>query len=288
MRYVEEKNLAFIHVPKNAGQSIANALARSAPLSYALMAADLGVTEAAMEASMEIAVDVPGLGVVQPDHLPLVFIREHFPRTWSALTAANSFILTRAPRDRFLSALMQRLREHGGTVAIRVDDPQVAEEAQRVCDWLDGRGAFFEREFIHFTRQIDYAEVSGARIVTAIFPVDGADAVAAWIQRETGLALDVTHDHRRREPRAWARAIQPAARFVGRRLIPRTVKKAIYPLWMNSGAFADAAKRYDAVHLGDDVERFITDHYAADAALHAEAQAFAARIRRPAEPAVSA
>jgi hypothetical protein len=288
LRYVEEKNLAFIHVPKNAGQSIANALARSAPLSYAPMAADFGVTEAEMEATMEIAVEVPGLGVVQPDHIPLVFIQERLPRTWSALAAANSFILTRSPRDRFLSALMQRLREHGGTVAIRVDDPRVSEEAQRVCEWLEGRGPFFEREFIHFTRQIDYAEVSGDRIVTAIFPVQAADAVAAWIQREAGLALDVTHDHRRREPKSWARAIQPAARFVARRLIPRAIKKAIYPLWMNSGAFADAAQRYDAVHLGDDVERFIADYYAPDAALHAEALAFASRIPRPAEQAVPA
>jgi hypothetical protein len=141
-------------------------------------------------------------------------------------------------------------------------------------------------EFVHFTRQIDYAEVDGQRIVTAVFPLDRTAAAAAWIARETGLAIDITHDHRRREPKSWARAVQPAARFVGRKLIPHPLKVAIYPYWMNSRAFADASLRYDTIDLGPDIESFIAKYYAADRALHAEASA-AASFRSNCESPIS-
>ncbi|MEP5171327.1 MAG: hypothetical protein ABJQ42_00050, partial [Erythrobacter sp.] len=94
----------------------------------------------------------------------------------------------------------------------------------------------------------------------------------------TGLVLDITHDHARRQPKPWARAIQPVARFAGRNLMPRGLKRAMHPLWMKSGVFSDAAKGYDAVELGADVEAFIKEYYAADAALHASAQQAAAAL----------
>lgn len=272
MLYLKDANLAFLHIPKNAGQSVRKAMMDSGTLSYAAMASDLGVTEAQAEDLMEAGVDtLPGLGVVQPEHVPLAFIESHFPATWATLTGARSFILVRPPRDRFFSALLQRLREYRGQGAIRADDPIVAEEAGRICEWLDQRGPFCDMTHIHFSRQADYANLRGERIVSAVFPMDRADLAAQWVATETGLQLDVTHDHARREPRKWANPIQPAARFIGRKLLPRPIKKAIYPLWMNSGAFANAASRYQSIALSPSVEAFIADYYGCDTALYEEA-----------------
>ncbi|QVM84551.1 hypothetical protein [Novosphingobium decolorationis] len=53
MLYVEEADLAFIHVPKNAGQSIRRAIGGCGRLSYAAMARDLGVDEPTAEGLME-------------------------------------------------------------------------------------------------------------------------------------------------------------------------------------------------------------------------------------------
>ncbi|GAM04472.1 hypothetical protein [Novosphingobium sp. MBES04] len=283
MLYVEEADLAFIHVPKNAGQSIRRAIGGCGRLSYAAMARDLGVDEPTAEGLMEEPVTgLSGIDTaVQPEHVPLPFLKLAFPHSFERLQAAKSFIMVRPPRDRFLSALLQRIREYGGAAALRVDDPLVAQEARRICDWLEGRGPFCDMPYIHFSRQIDYAEIAGERIVSALFPLERTDALVAWVKRETGLELDVAHDHARREPKAWASSLQPAVRFIGRNLLPKTLKKAIYPLWMNSAAFANAASRYDAVRLDPDVERFIADYYAPDAALYAEAQRFAQDILQP-------
>lgn len=271
MLYSEQANLVFIHVPKNAGKSIRNAFARDAGLSYSYLASDLGVSEARAARLMDGETDVPGLGTVKPAHLPLPVIEAHFPATWATIRSARSFILVRPPRDRFFSALMQRLGEFADVRAIRADDPLVRREAAIVCNWLDRRGAFCDVEYVHFSRQTDYADLRGDRVVSAIFPLDRIDLAARWIEGETGLRLDIAHDHARREPRRWAGVIQPAARFIGRRMMPRAVKKALYPLWMNSGVFSDAASRYQSIDLGADIERFIADYYAGDARLYEEA-----------------
>lgn len=271
MLYSEHAGLVFVHVPKNAGKSIRNAFARSGSLSWSFLASDLGVSEARAAQLMDEEVDVPGLGRVKPAHLPLPVVESHFPATWATIRSGRSFILVRAPRDRFFSALMQRLGEFADVRGLRADSPLVRGEAARVCEWLEGRGAFCDVEYIHFSRQTDYADLRGDRVVSAIFPMDRTELAARWIETEAGLRLDIGHDHARREPHRWAAAIQPAARYVGRRLMPHAMKKALYPLWMNSGVFSDAASRYETIDLGGDVERFIADYYASDARLYEEA-----------------
>ncbi len=59
------------------------------------------------------------------------------------------------------------------------------DEAGRVCDWLDGHSRFTDIEYIHFARQIDYAEIDGQRLVTALFPVNRTDALSSWIADQT-------------------------------------------------------------------------------------------------------
>ena len=278
MLHCPAENLVFLHVPKNAGKSVRHALSRHAALSWSFLASDLGVNEARAERAMDEEVEVHGLGIVKPAHLPLPIIAGHFPQTWATIRSARSFILTRPPRDRFFSALMPRLGEFADMRSIRADDSRVRQEAEHVCAWLDGRDDFADVEYIHFSRQVDYADHGGERIVSALFPLEHIGSAAHWLAIETGLHLEFAHDHVRREPRKWAGALQPAARMVGRRVLPLALKKAIYPLWRNSGIFADAAGRYDSIDLGPDVERFISDYYAADVRLHAEAVAFAERL----------
>ncbi|WP_039857177.1 hypothetical protein, partial [Novosphingobium pentaromativorans] len=243
MLHCPAENLVFLHVPKNAGKSVRHAFVRQAGLSWSFLASDLGISEAGAEQAMDQEVEVPGLGIVKPAHLPLPIIADHFPQTWATIRSARSFILARPPRDRFFSAIMQRLGEFADKRTLRADDPLVREEAARVCEWLDGRGAFATVEYIHFSRQRDYADNAGERIVSAVFPVDRIDLAAHWLQAEAGLHLEFAHEHARREPRKWASALQPVARILGRRVLPQRLRKVIYPLWRNSGVFADAAGR---------------------------------------------
>lgn len=267
--------LAFLHVPKNGGKSIRAALEARFPVELGPTAADLGMTTDELAAGLAGGDGIahPALGQVKLEHLPLTFWHEYFPQTFAAFAKSRSLVLLRDPRDRFFSAILQRLGEYQDMKTLRADDPVVTEEAMRVCDWLDGRGAFSDMEYIHFTRQSDYVELDGARHVTALFPLDRTDAAEAWIAEGAGEAIEVTHDHARREPKAWAKPIQPVVRFVGRNLIPGPIKRAIYPLWRASGAFEDASKRYKAIELDPKVESFIDQYYARDGELLEEARA---------------
>ena len=277
MLLYDKAGLAFIHVPKNGGKSIRAALDAACPINLAPTAADLDMTVEQLLADYESGRGVthPVLGQVKIEHLPLVFWEEHFPRTFAAFTPLKSFVMLRDPRDRFFSAVLQRLGEYQDLKNLRADDPLVTKEALRVCEWLGTREAFCDIDHIHFTRQADYVSLHGERRVSAIFPIDATTAAAEWVRRQTGLTIEVAHEHARREPKRWSKAIQPAARFAGRHLIPGPIKRAIYPLWRGSGVFDDASKRYKAIELDSEVERFVSEYYAPDAALYREAQELA-------------
>ncbi|WP_141134364.1 hypothetical protein [Jannaschia aquimarina] len=247
-------------------------MARATAISYAPLAKDLGISEAEAEVAVEKGMDVPKLGMIHPAHLPLWLLKERFPASWRILRDAQSFALVRAVRPRFLSAVMQRLREFRDTGPIRSDDPVVREEAARVCEWLATQARPVALEYVHFIPQSHFIDMDGRRIVNAIFPTDRMDAVADWLD-EAGLHIEITHDHARRQPKPWARPIQPIARFAGRYLMPHAIKRALHPIWARSGAFADAAGGYAQVDLGSDVEDFIASYYASDQKMFEESLA---------------
>ncbi|MCA0994790.1 hypothetical protein [Alloyangia pacifica] len=290
MKFIPDRGIFFIHIPKNAGKSIHRAL-EGQGVSFAPFAADLGVEEAeARRLALserrpddtsdrhDASFDLPPFGAVHPAHLPLFVLAEKCPATFKALAeASHSFAMTRDPRGRFFSALMQRMKEFGDAGAIRADDKPVRDEAARVCDWLASRDRFADLEYVHFIRQSDFVSLHGKRVLKRVFPVNRSDLLSEWLLTETGLTAEVPMSHARRQPKRWARAVQPAARFAARRLMPHAVKKAIYPYWTGSALFDNAAGSYDKVSLGDDVEGFIKDFYAVDAALHQEAQLQAAQ-----------
>lgn len=272
MLYIEKHNLAFVHIPKNAGISVRTAIEATVGLSHEPLASDLGVSVVEAERLSIKGVDISGLGRVQPVHIPLAFLENHFPASWAALTGARSFSLIRDPRARFFSALLQHLQEYRGSGSVRIDDPLVRDEAKKVCEYLAKHTAFCEMEFIHFARQTDFVDRDGERIVTAIFPVEAIDKATRWIERETGLKLTVEHGHTRREPTRIGARIRPVARLAANGLLPRRVRDMIHPLWVKSGLFANAASRYDASDLGSDVEAFIAGFYAPDLALYTAAK----------------
>ncbi|SDG96921.1 hypothetical protein [Alloyangia pacifica] len=276
MRFLPESNFLFVHIPKNGGQSVRNAMSHAGELSFAPLAEDLGISEDEAARTSESGYEHPVLGPIHPAHLPLWVMRDHFPACWKVLQASQSLALTRAPRERFISALMQRLREFGGAGAIRAEDDLVIHEATRVKEWLSEHPRVLGLEYIHFTPQVDFVNVDGVRQIDAIFPMSQMASAASWIEAHVGLHLSIGHDHARRQPKPWARALQPAARFAGRKLMPHAVKRRLHPLWMASGVFSNASKGYSAIDFGPEIEGFIAEYYAADADLHREAQANAA------------
>ncbi|MEL6569451.1 MAG: hypothetical protein AAFQ22_13620 [Pseudomonadota bacterium] len=297
MKYIPEQSVFFLHIPKNAGKSVHAALDQYTA-SYAAYAADLGISEIDAESmalskprpdqapgTFSAGLDLANLGRVHPSHLPLFVLQQACPQTWATLNnAAFSFAMTRDPRERFLSALMQRMKEFGDAGAIRADDVAVKNEAEKVCAWLGERERFADLEYVHFIRQSDFVEHEGKRVITDLFPVDRTDVLYKHLHDRTGLIAEVPRSHARRQPKQWARAAQPIARFAARRLLTPRLKQMIYPIWTGSALFTDASKTYDAVDLGAATEAFLKEYYARDAALHAEALAGAKAVDTSSEP----
>ena len=275
MLICERAQIAFTQIPKNGTKSVCSALNASFGIDHSHIAADLGWSEDRYRHVYDNGPHyfLDALGKNNLVHLPLQAWREHFPQTFAAFCSAHSFALVRRPRERFISAVMQRLGEVRGKQAVRVDDPIVCEEAVTVCAWLDQRGPFNDQPFIHFNRQIDYIDLDGERIVDAVFSIRHTHDAEAWIESKTGTQITIKREHVRREPKPAAKLLNPALRVIGRRLVPQSIRETVYPHWRNSKLFQSAFQRYDAVDLGAEVESFIAQHYAADFILYDEVEA---------------
>lgn len=268
MKYRGRENLFFVHIPKCGGTDVRNALGEESRFPRAELAADIGIAPAELDGAHQLH---PLLGPIAPTHVSLPFLSVYFPRVWALFTGASSFTLVREPRARFISALTQRLMEFKHAGPVRLEDDIIQREASEVCAWLDGRGAFCDLEFVHFTPQVDYTHLNEEQRVGHVFPLERTDAMVAWLARDHGLAVEMSHHHTRVQPRKWFAGMQPAVRILARGGLPGPVREALYPLWRKSGLFAPAAAQYDKVAFAPDVEAFIARYYAQDAALYRRA-----------------
>lgn len=283
MLICQRSDIAFVQIPKNGSKSIRRALEINFGLDHSPTAQDLGWTVAKFENAYAVGSEdyFPELGKNNLDHLPLEFCAQYLPKTFATFRDANSFALVRDPRRRFISALLQRLAQFGGVKDLHADDPVVHTEAAHVCEWLDGRGLFFDKSYIHFARQVDFVDLDGVRMVDAIFPIERTDLAEAWVTQTAGGEFRIPQEHVRRVPKGWAKGILEPAHRLAKKVVPLQLREAIYPLWRKSGFFENTASKYDSLLLGDHIEHFIKDYYAADFVLYEEARAMARIAETP-------
>jgi hypothetical protein len=140
LRVISAHQLVFVHVPKCAGKSICDLLPLDEDRFEVMLRQDLEGADAKPIADMDPACMTHGaLGRIHTKHLPLAVLRAHFPTLWHSLEQSRSFAMLRDPRDRFISAVFQRLREMKGRGATELDDAAVVQEAESTCEWLDQR-----------------------------------------------------------------------------------------------------------------------------------------------------
>jgi hypothetical protein len=242
----------FVHIPKCAGSSV------HAQLS------GLDLRDAAFHR--------PGLhadlGSVHFAHLPLTFLRAAYLADFEKVRTYRSFALTRDPSSRFASAVVQRLREFRGVRDLNVDSRMVVSEAHRVIDWLSDRGPFCDLEYIHFSRQIDFVELDGRRIVADVFPIEDMRAFAARLEAVCGIHLDPE----RRENTNLASEnpmlamLRSAKPLYGR--LTRWKDRERLLLWLRRMKLHDPGALYARLLDDAKVARFVDDYYASDLALH--------------------
>jgi hypothetical protein len=191
--------MAFIHIPKCAGTSVRKQL-------------DPIDTTGGVFYPM---IDHPVLGRIHGSHIPLAFLRDHYPAEFAKLERYRSFALIREPLGRFASAAFQRLKGHHRVVPGEITPAMALREAHEVMEWLDGRGPFCDAPYIHFARQSDYVRVDGQQIVRNLFAMGDMAGFAAAIEAACGVHLDPE----RRENTNFASS-NPLTRHVRRALRP--------------------------------------------------------------------
>ena len=112
MKYSADQKLFFVHIPKCAGLSIYRGLDAIAEFPWASFARDNKEAEAALRDRVTpFGYTHAELGEIHQAHIPLAILARDFPETFALLEHSTSFAVLRDPRDRFISALRQHLRE---------------------------------------------------------------------------------------------------------------------------------------------------------------------------------
>lgn len=254
---------AFVHIPKCGGTSVS--LQFSELDSYAGAFRRKGVH--------------PALGSIHYAHIPLAHLEQHYPDEFEKIATYQSFALVRDPHDRFASATFQRLEEFGGasrlnvTSKLDITSKQALGEAREVIRWLADRDTFCDLEYIHFSRQIDYVELRGQRIVDHVFPLENISDMAAALEAFCGIRFDPE----RRENTNFASnnrllAMLHVAKPIYSRLTSWEFRKRVVGTlrrWNMHGPDS----LYAELRQDPEVSSFVGDYYAMDFALYRSAKA---------------
>jgi hypothetical protein len=254
--------VAFIHIPKCGGTSVRLQLA----------AVD------STGGRFYPAVDHPALGRIHSSHIPLPFLRDHFPAEFEKVRRYRSFAIVREPVARFASATYERLKGFRRIPPSQITPAMAVREAREVIAWLRGREAFCDFDYIHFVRQRDFIRVDGRQVVGNLFALDDMASLAAAIQSATGVALDPD----RREnanfasPNPLFRGVRRTLKPIYRRLTSWDFRKRLM-LRLKAGKGAGGEPLYEVFRQDREICAFVADYYTEDFAIHAAVQARASQ-----------
>ncbi|MBW4708547.1 sulfotransferase family protein [Roseobacter sp. YSTF-M11] len=249
MIILDDKEMAFIHVPKCAGSTVRHQLLEFSN----------------QEDTFKGPAILPDLGKVHLPHLTLDQVRSAFPEAFRKIGSYETFAITRDPISRFASALGQRLKQHKGVNIHTMDEHSKRREMEVVFDVLAANDGALPSEFIHFTRQSAFIELEGKQIVKHLFPMAKVSELVSVFAEKFGRAhvnpgrhnqsLEFRHDGLRDAAMKLNRSLK--------RLVPRSVyvqlKTAATPLLTKKPSAGSKRLPFTNAEI-----RLIEQYYAAD------------------------
>jgi len=250
----DKHHLVFVHIPKCAGTSVRRALR---PL------------DCSNGAFAELA-DHPQMGRIHLAHLSLADLAAFFPDAFAKVRDYTAFAIMRDPADRFLSAIFQRLREFGGVAQSDFTAAMIRDEAISVRRQLEAPQRL-AAELVHFTRQCDFVEHSGQRLVPHIFSVRQMTEVSRFVFEHTGIEIGREKHNRTTVVRMGAlRPLQRALRRPYARHVTAERRQAVREWMMRAGFYKDLPKQSFALDPATDA--FVRAYYERDFTLLAEVE----------------
>jgi hypothetical protein len=134
-----EKQTAFLHIPKCAGQTVRRQIEHHHDVRPRF--------NGRWQRSDNIDADLA--------HLPFCLIRTDFPEAYEALKKCSVFALIRDPVDRFRSALAQHTKKFQGSHISTLSEDKLRATVSDIIDELGSTGPLLPFRLAHFVRQSD-------------------------------------------------------------------------------------------------------------------------------------
>lgn len=250
----DDREFAFIHIPKCAGTSVRRALRA------------IDTTGAAF---FRIA-DHPAMGEVHLAHLTLTDVAHYYPDAFERISRYRSMAILRDPVARFYSAIFQRLREFKGVAQSAISAEMLEADAKRIMAYLETAPRRLNLEHVHFNRQSDFVELEGQRLIRDVFLVTDMAEAAHHIRSITG--IDIGDDKRNRTTQLRFCAFRPLQRALRNRYASTVApeRRARIRERMTRAGLYEAVPKLQFAQPGSRVDRFIRDYYARDFEIVAE------------------
>lgn len=255
----------FVHIPKCGGTSVRVALSRFDDRNsyYSLCA---------LRKNKDI-------GLLDYAHIPLKLLESYFKDDFECVRKYSGFAVFRDPYARFPSSLAQRLMMFKGRKLELLSRGEVKREIDEVIKYITHESPnvpIINPEFIHFSRQIDYVEVDGNRIIERIYPIERLRDLFLDIESITGTEIDKTSRIGERLTYK-VKGLETAVNLVQRPLVsifPRYVWKPAFSFVKQALIFSNLLDRSPRTHgeLFDSkyVSEFISDFYKGDFSIYSK------------------
>jgi hypothetical protein len=251
-------DFAFVHIPKCAGSTIRHPLRDKD---------DFG-------GRFYRSIEVPGLGLVNANHLPLNILRAHFPDAFEALRGVTSYTVTREPMDRFISGVAQFLRGEGREPG-EIETAEILATAHGIIDYMETVEGLTDFPHTLFIRQEDYVRLDGAQVVNHVYPMERMDALFDAMELVHGLPL--TRDS------VWNPTVTyrfpalteklKATKDVAKRMLPIGAYARVRDIGIGLLTTRGVPRLNETLEEDPRVRDFIASYYGVDKDLHAGALA---------------
>ena len=170
----DEHRFVFVHIPKCAGTSVRQQIARFD---------STGGYFAGVKRHAE-------LGTIDHGHIPLDKLEEHWSDAFAKLRTYRSFAIMRDPAVRFGSSLRQSLHFYAGQYTTEMTPTQARDAALRLIERLENGENLLDPKIAHFLPQVRFIYLDGKKIVSDVHDLGDLERFYDALSAITGAHFD--------------------------------------------------------------------------------------------------